>query len=113
MKAQQDKDATNNNNCSMVGLLGIMIQLGLGALSFSALIIKRYREHPKRPWKIWMFDTSKQIFSQVLAHFINLTISLALSYNQANSDECLWYFITNIFDNTMGVLICILLLKIV
>jgi hypothetical protein len=70
----------------MVGLLGIMIQLGLAALSFSALIIKRYRENPKRPWKIWMFDTSKQIFSQILAHFINLTISLALSYNQANSD---------------------------
>lgn len=113
MAQQNNGTQDNRNNCSMVGLLGIMIQIGLGALSFSFLIIKRYRQHPKRPWKIWAFDTSKQIFSQLLAHFINLTISLALSYNQSNSDECLWYFITNIFDNTMGVLICILLLKLV
>ena len=77
---------TNKNNCSMVGLLGIIIQISLGALSFSFLIIKRYREHPKRPWKIWAFDTSKQMISQLIAHFINLTISLALSYNQSNSD---------------------------
>lgn len=97
----------------MVGLLGILIQVGLGLLSFSVLIIKRYFEHPKRPWKIWKLDASKQIISQLIAHFINLTISLALTYDQKNSDECLWYFVTNIFDNTMGVFICIILLKLV
>ena len=63
----------------MIGFLGIVIQLGLGVLSFSVLIIKRLRENPKRPWKIWIFDTSKQLFSQVLAHFINLTISILLT----------------------------------
>jgi hypothetical protein len=97
----------------MVGLLGILIQLGLGALSFSVLIFKRYFEHPKRPWKIWAFDCSKQMISQTLAHFINLTISLALTYDKKNSDECLWYFVTNVFDNTVGVFICIVLLKLV
>ncbi len=64
----------------MVGMLGILIQLGLGVLSFSVLILKRYREKPRRPWKIWIFDTSKQIASQMIAHFINLTISIALAY---------------------------------
>ena len=97
----------------MVGFLGIMIQLGLGALSFSVLILKRYFEHPKRPWNIWAFDASKQMISQLIAHFINLTISLALTYDKKNSDECLWYFVTNVFDNSMGVFICIVLLKLI
>lgn len=95
----------------MVGFLGIMIQLGLGILSFSVLIIKRLREKPRRPWKIWLFDTSKQLMSQMLAHFINLTISIGLASSDTSSDECLWYFITNILDNTLGVFICITGLK--
>lgn len=100
-----------SNSCSMTGLLGIFIQVALGVLSFSVLVIKRFRESPRRPWKIWVFDTSKQLLSQLMAHFINLTISLALAYSDSSSDECLWYFITNILDNTLGVLICILCLK--
>ena len=91
----------------MVGLLGILIQIGLGVLSFSVLLIKRCRENPPRLWKIWIFDTSKQGVSQMLAHFMNLTISIALTYEDSTSDECLWYFTTNILDNTIGVLICV------
>ena len=60
-----------------------------------------------------MFDTSKQMISQILAHFLNLSISIALSYKDASSDECLWYLMTNILDNTLGVLICILSLKLI
>jgi hypothetical protein len=95
----------------MVGLLGIIIQLSLGVLSFSVLVVKRLREYPRRPWKIWLFDTSKQLLSQLMAHFINLTISIAIASNDASSDECLWYFITNVLDNTLGVLVCVLCLK--
>jgi hypothetical protein len=91
----------------MVGLLGILIQLGLGVLSFSVLVVKRLRENPPRPWKIWLFDISKQLVSQMMAHFINLTISIALTYSDSTSDECLWYFTTNILDNTIGVFICL------
>lgn len=79
-------DSPANTNCSMTGLLGILIQLALGVLSFSVLIVKRLREKPQRPWKIWIFDTSKQLISQLLAHFINLTISIALAYNDDSSD---------------------------
>lgn len=43
----------------------------------------------------------------MLAHFINLTISIALTYQDRGSDECLWYFTTNILDNTIGVMICV------
>lgn len=103
----------SSSTCSMTGLLGIIIQLALGVLSFSVLIIKRFRESPRRPWKIWLFDTSKQLISQLMAHFINLTISLALSYNDDSADECLWYLTTNILDNTLGVLICIYSLRVI
>ena len=104
-------ESGEGESCSMTGLLGILIQLGLGILSFSVLIVKRVREKPQRPWKIWVFDTSKQLVSQLLAHFINLTISIALAYNDDSSDECLWYFMTNILDNTLGVLICVICLR--
>lgn len=111
--SQAETAATDNNKCNMVGLLGILIQVGLGVLSFSVLLIKRFRESPPRPWKIWMFDTSKQGVSQMLAHFINLTISIALTYRDSSSDECLWYFTTNILDNTIGVLICVFCLVLI
>lgn len=81
--------------------------MALGFLSFSVLIFKRYHEDPPRPWNIWILDTSKQGISQLLSHFINVTISIALTYKDSKSDECLWYFITNILDNTLGVLACL------
>lgn len=83
----------------------MLVQLILGALSFSVLVFKRYRESPKRPWRIWAMDTSKQGVSQLIAHFINILISLMLSTRLSN-DACIWYFTTNVLDNTVGVLFC-------
>ena len=109
--SSQPEEKANTSNCSMTGLLGIIIQITLGVLSFSVLIIKRFRESPRRPWKIWIFDTSKQLISQLMAHFINLTISIALTYNDDSADECLWYLTTNVLDNSLGVLICVFILR--
>lgn len=97
----------------MVGLLGLLIQLLLGLLSFSVLIIKRQYESPRREWKIWRLDTLKQVISQLLAHFTNLVISMALTLQQPNSDTCLWYFTTNVLDNTVGVFLCVMALRLV
>ena len=82
----------------------------LTILSFSALIVKRFLEFPKRPWKIWLMDVSKQAGSQILAHFLNIGASLVLSVF-GSSDACIWYFITNILNNTFEVLIVYLALK--
>ena len=68
-------------SCQLIGLVGILIQLILAAASFSVLIYKRYTERPKRAWKIWFLDTSKQGVSQFLAHVINVAISIHLSAN--------------------------------
>ena len=90
----------------MLGLMGVLVQLLLGLLSFSVLILKRQKEFPKRPWKIWTLDTSKQAFSQLIAHIVNVGISLLLSFHLEN-DACFWYFTTNVLDNTVGVMICV------
>lgn len=97
-------------SCQLIGFAGIMVQVVLGALSFSVLVYKRYAESPKRAWKIWTMDTSKQGVSQLLAHVINVAISMQLS-SQLDSDACIWYFTTNVLDNTAGVLLCVTILS--
>jgi len=93
-------------SCQLIGFVGILIQLVLAALSFSVLVYKRFTERPKRAWKIWFLDTSKQGVSQFLAHVINVAISIHLSAN-IESDACIWYLTTNVLDNTLGVFLCI------
>jgi hypothetical protein len=99
-------------SCQLIGFAGIMIQMILGALSFSVLVYKRYTETPKRAWKIWAMDTSKQGVSQFLAHVINVAISMQLS-SKLDSDACIWYFTTNVLDNTVGVVICVGILSLI
>lgn len=55
-------------------------------------------------------DTSKQAVSQFLAHCLNVVISLKLSLKLDN-DACIWYFATIILDTTVGMLICIGILR--
>ena len=50
--------------------------------------------------------------SQLIAHFINIAISLGLSKKLSN-DACIWYFATNVFDNTVGVLLTVSMLRFV
>lgn len=57
-------------------------------------------------------DTSKQGVSQLIAHFLNVAISLVMSHHLAN-DACIWYFITNVLDNTVGVFICCGVLRLI
>jgi hypothetical protein len=39
----------------MFGAFGYIVQTILGVLAFLVLVIKRFLEKPKRPWKIWFF----------------------------------------------------------
>lgn len=105
-------DSDGVESCQLIGFAGIMVQLVLGVLSFSVLIYKRYIERPKRIWKIWFMDTSKQGFSQMIAHIINVVISMQLS-SSLSSDACIWYFTTNILDNTLGVVLCVSVLGLI
>ena len=86
----------------ILGFVGLIIQWILGLMSFWALLIKRYFEKPKRPWVVWLLDNSKQAFSVLLQHWMNMMFAVTLS--QANlADNWDWYFINFTIDVFLGV----------
>lgn len=111
-----DKIILNNSElelsseCHILGTFGIFIQILLGLLSFSALLVKRCFENPKRPVVVWVLDTSKQAFSSVLAHLMNMALAILLSESN-DSDNCEWYFINITVDVILGVFLCYLILR--
>ena len=82
----------------MIGTFGNIVQLALGVVSFGVLIIKRLCENPRRPWKVWALDLSKQAFATTSTHFLNLFLAIFLSTPDA--DECALYFINTFMDFT-------------
>jgi hypothetical protein len=47
----------------------------MGAIVIGSLVIKRMRERPRRKWKIWLGDVSKQVVGQAFVHASNVAIS--------------------------------------
>ena len=97
-----ETSAGSESKCEMFGGFGFLIQAILGAAAFSILIVKRYVEKPRRPWKIWFYDVAKQIISSLALHLFNLIISAVLSDNENDADACVWYFVTVVLDCTLG-----------
>ena len=95
-------ETTSESKCEMFGGFGFLIQAILGAAAFSILIVKRYVEKPRRPWKIWFYDVAKQIISSLVLHLFNLIISAVLSNDENDADACVWYFVTVTLDCTLG-----------
>ena len=46
--------------CDFFGSFGFMVQAVLAVLSFSALIVKRYQESPRRPVNVFKVDLPKK-----------------------------------------------------
>jgi hypothetical protein len=97
-----ETSSTNESKSEMFGGFGFLIQAILGAAAFSVLILKRYIEKPRRPWKIWFYDVAKQIISSLFLHLFNLIISAVLSDDENEADACVWYFVTVVLDCTLG-----------
>lgn len=95
-------ETTSESKCEMFGGFGFLIQAILGAAAFSILIVKRFVEKPRRPWKIWFYDVAKQIISSLVLHLFNLIISAVLSNDENDADACVWYFVTVTLDCTLG-----------
>lgn len=75
---------SQNGQCELLGPFALLVQGALGAVAVLTLVVKRYRETPKRPWKIWFFDVSKQVLGSVLLHGLNLAMSMLGSGDLAN-----------------------------
>ncbi|KAF9695103.1 hypothetical protein EKO04_006755 [Ascochyta lentis] len=117
--------------CNLLGDFALIVQGALGLLAVSSLAVKRLREHPRRPMKIWFFDVSKQVFGSVLLHLANVLMSMLSSgqfdvqaQTQAaaltavtaeKGDEpnpCSFYLLNLAIDTTIGIPILVLLLKV-
>lgn len=70
---------SGNGECNLLGDFALFVQGALGLLAVSSLAVKRMREHPRRPLKIWFFDVSKQVFGSVLLHLANVLMSMLSS----------------------------------
>ncbi|KAL9932622.1 hypothetical protein V8E36_008321 [Tilletia maclaganii] len=83
----------------------------MGALVLGSLMLKRQRERPKRPWKIWSLDISKQMLGQLFVHTLNIILSDAVAAHGKNN-PCSLYFLNIAIDTTLGVFIIYITLRI-
>lgn len=116
----------NDNECHLLGPYALFVQGALGLLALTALVVKRWREHPRRPVKIWFFDVSKQVFGSALLHLANVLMSMLSSGSfdvatatttTAGEEEdqpnpCSFYLLNIFIDTTIGIPILVLLLRI-
>jgi hypothetical protein len=74
----------------------------MGVFVLSSLLFKRHHEKPKRPWRIWLFDVSKQVVGQMFVHGVNVLIS-DLGSTRSSGNACVFYFLNILIDTTLGV----------
>ncbi|KAI0278616.1 vacuolar membrane protein-domain-containing protein [Russula aff. rugulosa BPL654] len=82
--------------------LVVVVQALLGVLVIGSLLLKRQREKPKRPWRIWLFDVSKQVVGQMFVHGVNVFIS-DVGSTRSSGNACVFYFLNILIDTTLGV----------
>ena len=46
-------DDSDEGECELLGPFAILLQMALAAVALLALLIKRQREHPRRPFQVW------------------------------------------------------------
>ncbi|THH12270.1 hypothetical protein EW145_g114 [Phellinidium pouzarii] len=97
-----DDFPVDERKCRLLGPTALVVQSLMGVLVILSLVFKRHREKPKRPWKIWMFDVSKQIVGQMFVHGMNVLIS-DLGAHHASGNPCALYFLNILIDTTLGV----------
>ncbi|KAM8884482.1 transmembrane protein 110, like [Synchiropus picturatus] len=100
-----DVNEANPHGCDNGALMdrfGVLIQGLLAIIAFSTLMLKRFREPAgiRRPWRIWLFDTSKQAIGALFIHFANVFLSTL-----TKEDPCSLYLMNFLLDATLGMLV--------
>ncbi|KAL4247075.1 hypothetical protein ABKN59_001397 [Abortiporus biennis] len=106
-----DYPGVDQHGCKLLGPTALVVQGLMGILVIASLLYKRQRETPKRPWRIWMFDVSKQVAGQLFVHFLNVLISGIIAEVSAGN-PCVTYFLNILIDTTLGVAIIYLILHV-
>ena len=76
-------------------------RLLLGVLALSALLVKRWRERPQRPLKVFYYDASKQALIALVAHLFNMLVALMLKA-QTHEDAAVADEPVEILQNTIS-----------
>jgi hypothetical protein len=96
-----------DGSCKLVDTFAIIIQTLMATLALCSLLYKRYIEKPRRRWRVWIMDTSKQAISAMLIHFVNIFLSYFSTFlphtGQKSQNPCVWYFLNLLMDTTIGV----------
>ena len=84
-----------NESCDLVGWFGIIVQIILVLLIFTAVkstvqrlnVVKHHFESPRRILKLFFMDGAKQLSSNGLLHIINVYFSVIFG-NKGQNDQC-------------------------
>lgn len=100
--------------CQVLGdFFGVLVQGILFGVCVSTLLLKWYFEKPRRQFKIFLLDSSKQIFGAGVIHVLNMVCAMMFSgLDSATADECAWYWVNIMIDTTFGVVVCWALLRV-
>ncbi|CAD6583995.1 MAG: hypothetical protein ASARMPREDX12_001499 [Alectoria sarmentosa] len=113
----ESRPGAENGECRLLGPFALFIQGALGVLALLVLVLKRWRERPQRPLKIWAFDASKQVVGSALLHVANLIMSmlssgqLTIKAGDYQANPCSFYLLNLAIDTTIGIPILVVLLR--
>ncbi|KAF9498810.1 hypothetical protein BDN71DRAFT_305920 [Pleurotus eryngii] len=91
----------DKKSCALLGPTALIVQGLMGVLVILSLVYKRQREAAKRPWRIWLFDVSKQVVGQMFVHGVNVLVSDLISHH-SSANACVSYFLNILIDTTLG-----------
>lgn len=97
-------------------LFTVFVQLLLAFFGLMSLWFKRHGETPKRKFRTWFLDVSKQGLGACYAHVLNMIIAAIIVNNDDGlsnnlNDQCAWYGMTYLIDTTLGLVLAIWGLK--
>ncbi|PFH51345.1 hypothetical protein AMATHDRAFT_142890, partial [Amanita thiersii Skay4041] len=107
--ASEKSPLIDQPSCQLLGPTALVVQALMGVLVILSLVYKRHRESPVRPWRIWLFDVSKQIVGQLFIHGLNVLVSDVTS-RLTSGNACVFYFLNILVDTTLGVIILYVIL---
>ncbi|KAM0792735.1 hypothetical protein ACM66B_002511 [Microbotryomycetes sp. NB124-2] len=97
--------------CQLLGPVALGVQALMGVIVVGSLVLKRAQERPKRKWRVWIGDVSKQIVGQAFVHASNVLISDLIAQHKMDN-PCSLYALNIFIDTTVGVVLLWIFLKI-